>query len=54
MQLTLSYANTNINFWMIAALDAEIHNQRSEYMGVIDDINDLRILLGSISSFEDS
>ncbi|KAJ8475935.1 hypothetical protein OPV22_019662 [Ensete ventricosum] len=37
-----------------SALDAEIHNRRSEYMGVIDDINDLRILLGSISSFEDS
>ncbi|CAL9189659.1 unnamed protein product [Musa hybrid cultivar] len=37
-----------------SALDAEIHNQRSEYMRVIDDINDLRILLGSISSFEDS
>ncbi|THU49349.1 hypothetical protein C4D60_Mb06t08650 [Musa balbisiana] len=37
-----------------SALDAEIHNGRSEYMGVIGDINDLRILLGSISSFEDS
>ncbi|XP_074562951.1 uncharacterized protein LOC141819602 [Curcuma longa] len=37
-----------------SALEAEIHKLRSEHMIVLNDINDLRTLLESVTSFEDS
>lgn len=54
MQLAHHSLITTSIYFIIAALEAEIQNLKSEHMIVINDINDLRTLLESITSFEDS